>query len=77
MKDIHFESEGVNLTPELGQRDYDFHCPLMGNKRNNYYWSSCFQRQANPLCEETCYPHCKIEGYAGPLPRSLGEGEDK
>lgn len=54
-----FQVDGVNSAPEVVS-EYDTHCPMMGQRRLNYFEASCRLRQGNPQ-HRYCHPVCRFE----------------
>lgn len=57
----YWEKEAAGVAKEQAAPAYDTHCPLMGQRRLNYYRSSCAARQRDPKHSRYCYPKCKLK----------------
>lgn len=56
-------SESIGLSAELKTAQADMVCPMLTSAggQNNFWKSSCENKQKLPELIKTCYPHCKYK----------------
>lgn len=66
-------SESIGLSAELESPQVDMVCPMLASHggQNNFWKSSCEDKQKLPELVKTCYPHCKYGDQVSKEPMNV------